>query len=105
MHFYNFNSNVICNISKIYSYKLEHSLSFSVFGVENEARRATVRIDISTLIPFNLRDFLRDPAVPGPGMSPRIVTMHHLVALGGSVLQGCLNLRDHGRGIQWMVQT
>jgi len=22
--------------------------------------------------------------------------MHHLVALGGSVLQGLLNLRDHG---------
>jgi len=35
----------------------------------------------------------------------RIVTMHHLVALGGSVLQGCLNLRDSGRGIQWTVQA
>lgn len=32
----------------------------------------------------------------------RIVTMHHLVALGGSVPQGCLNLRDSA-GIQWTV--
>lgn len=31
---------------------------------------ATVRIDISTLIPFNLRDFLRDPAGPGPRHEP-----------------------------------
>lgn len=31
---------------------------------------ATVRIDISTLIPFNLRDFLRDPAGPDPGIRP-----------------------------------
>jgi len=36
----------------------------------NVSQWAIVCIDISTLIPFNLRDFLRNPARPGPSMKP-----------------------------------
>lgn len=54
------------------------------------ARKATVRVDASMLIPFNPRDFLRDP---DRGRAYRPAHCNNLAALGGSVPQGCLNLR------------
>jgi hypothetical protein len=62
-------------------------------GKRSITRRASSRIDAFTSIPFNPRDFLCDPEGSGRA-GAGIVAMHHLVALGGSVLQGCLNLRE-----------